>query len=121
TGGSLSNPLFNSATGAGSFDCAFPDGPANSTVSVQVKDSDDANSNTDSITVTVSNVAPTVVLSGANAADEGTTKHYTFATTDSGNDTFTVVSESCGTGGSLSNPLFNSATGAGSFDCAFPD
>ena len=37
--------------------CSFPDGPADSTVSVQVKDSDDAPSNTDTQIVSVVNVA----------------------------------------------------------------
>ena len=36
---------FNTTTGAGSFVCSFPDGPASSTVSVQVEDSDGADSN----------------------------------------------------------------------------
>ena len=44
---------FNTTTGAGSFVCSFADGPASSTVSVQVKDSDDADSNADTQTVTV--------------------------------------------------------------------
>src|SRR4029079_17697016 len=50
----------------GSFVCSFPDGPASSTVSVQVKDSANANSNIASQSVTVANVAPTVTLSGTN-------------------------------------------------------
>jgi len=69
--GTLSNAAFNLTTGAGSFDCLFPDGPASSTVSVQVKDSDDANSNIDSIGVTIANVAPTVTLTGPTSAEEG--------------------------------------------------
>ena len=120
-GGTLSNPSFIAATGAGSFDCAFPDGPANSTVSVQVSDSDGANSNIDTIDVTVANVAPTVTLGGDSGADEGETKTYSFTSSDPGDDTFTLVRQSCGVSGTLSNAAFDTATGAGSFDCAFPD
>jgi hypothetical protein len=120
-GGTLSNAAFSSATGTGSFDCKFLDGPAMSTVSVQVKDSDDAPSNTSSITVTVANVAPTVDLVGSNSANEGSIVHYVFTTTDPGADTFTVFSQSCGVNGALSNALFNATTGGGSFDCTFTD
>ena len=58
--GTLSAGAFVAATGTGSFDCTFPDGLANSIVSIQVADSDNANSNLDSISVTVSNVDPVV-------------------------------------------------------------
>src|SRR6185295_20421137 len=50
----------------GSFVCTFPDGPASSVVSVQVKDSDNANSNVATQNVTINNVAPTVTLSAGN-------------------------------------------------------
>src|SRR5439155_14380939 len=72
--------------------------------------------------LTIANVAPTVTLVGAGSANEGDTNHYTFTTSDPGvNDTFSVVSESCGLNGTLSNAAFTSSTGAGSFDCTFPD
>src|SRR5439155_402288 len=87
----LSNQSFDSATGAGSFDVTFLDGPNTSTVSVQVQDSDGANSNVFSIAVAVSNVAPTVTLSGPGSASEGQSQHYTFSTSDPGQDTFSVV------------------------------
>ena len=48
----------------GSFVCTFPDGPASSIVSVQVEDSDGADSNTATQTVTINNVAPTVDFVG---------------------------------------------------------
>ena len=72
-----------------SFVCSFPDGPASSIVSVQVKDSDNAYSNTDTQTVTVSNVAPTVTLSASNdlSVDEGSQHTYSFTVTDPGVDT----------------------------------
>ena len=63
--GSQVGSTTTTATG-GSFVCTFPDGPALEHVSVQVKDSDDAASNTDTQTVTVTNVAPTVTLTGCN-------------------------------------------------------
>ena len=36
-------------------------------------------------------------------------------------DTLRVLSSRCGAAGTLSNSVFNAATGAGSFDCTFPD
>ena len=58
--GTLSNSAFNSASGVGSFDCTFPDGPANSTVSVQVGDSDGDDGNVSTVAAVVTNVAPDV-------------------------------------------------------------
>ena len=70
-GGSLSNSSFDAATGAGSFDCTFADGPATHTVSVTVSDGD-GGSDSDSIEVTVANVAPQDVDAGEDATvDEG--------------------------------------------------
>ena len=99
--GTPSNPVFNSATGAGSFDCTFPDGPASSTVSVQIADSGSANSNsnTPSIVVTIANVPPTIALTGASSVDEGSL--YTLglgAITDPGQDTVTAYSVDWGDG-----------------------
>ncbi|MBI3463724.1 MAG: DUF11 domain-containing protein, partial [Planctomycetes bacterium] len=118
---SLSNSSFDPATGAGSFDCSFADGPANSTVQVQVRDSDGANSNAATITVAIANVAPTVAVSGPTNADEGQTLSYSFVATDPGLDTFSLLSPNCGAIGTISNPLLDSTTGVGSFDCTFID
>jgi len=115
TNGTFSNGVFDGVTGAGSFDCTFPDGPASSNVSVQVADSENANSNTDTIAVAVANVAPTVSLSGAISANEGDITSYSFTVSDPGDDTFSVVSTSCGAAGTLSNASANG------FDCTFPD
>ena len=117
----ISDYTFDPATGAGSFKCTFPDGPASSTVSVQVKDSDNAESNTDSIAVTIANVAPMVTLTGDASVNEGQTKTYSFTTSDPGADTFTVVSKGCGDAATISDYTFDPATGAGSFKCTFPD
>ena len=110
---------------SGSFGCSFPDGPASSIVSAQATDSDNDAGNTDTQTVTVNNVAPTVTLSATNdlSVDEGTTHTYSYTVSDPGQDTFTVNSgyPSCGTGGQLvSGSATTTATG-GSFQCFFPD
>src|SRR5437667_8063431 len=100
---------------------SFLDGPNTTTVSVQVQDSDGANSNVSSIAVAVSNVAPTGTLSGPGSASEGQSQHYTFSTSDPGQDTFSVVSITASPNATLSNQSFDSATGAGSFDVTFLD
>ena len=209
TGGSSTTPNFDNLTGSGSFDCTFPDGPANSTATVQVGDSDDVgfdvieinianvapnvdadngtvtvnegqlagNTGTfsdpggDTVTITassgsvtqddvtgtwswsfdtsdgpdetrtvtitatdtglaatgvtfelvVNNVAPDVTLTEPANTNEGNTESYSFTASDPGNDTFSLVTQDCGANGTLSNPSFSSTTGAGSFDCDFPD
>ena len=116
--GALSNDLFTPATGDGAFDCTFPDDDAGSAVSVTVSD-DDGGSDTDALTVVVSNVAPTVTLTGPLAANEGQTKTYSYSFTDPGADTWTHGA-ACG-GGTLSLDVFTPATKDGSFKCTFPD
>ena len=71
--------------------------------------------------ISVQNVAPTVVLSGPSPVNESQTGHlYTFDTTDPGTDTF-EFGASCGASGVVVGATFNSATGDGSFDCRFAD
>src|SRR2546427_3200035 len=84
---------------ASSFDCFFKDGPATPSVSVTVKD-DDGGSGSDSLAVTVNNVAPTVHLSGPAAVDESTVtaRHYSFNTTDPRVDTIHIEAKNCGVG-----------------------
>ncbi len=107
---------------SGSFVCSFPDGPASSTVQVQVQDQHAAPSNTASQTVTIANVAPTVTLNGLTPVNEGTQHTYSFSTTDPGADTFTLLATDCGANGSqVGLDTFNTANGAGSFVCSFPD
>jgi hypothetical protein len=67
------------------------------------------------------NVAPTVNLSGLASADEGQTQSFSFTTTDPDLNTFSIVAISGGAVGTISNLLFNSNTGAGSFDVTFGD
>ncbi len=102
---------------ANSFECTFPDGPASSTVKVTADDGDSTNNTgSDSIEVSVANVAPTVDLTGADTADEGQTKTYTYTVTDPGNDPSPAIDESCGGNGTRIN-----TAAANSFECTFPD
>ena len=122
TGGSqVGADTFNSTTGAGSFVCSFPDGPASPTVSVTVTDSDGADGS-DTVAVTVANVKPSVLLTGAASADEGETKTYSFTVTDPGQDSHTIVT-ACGAHGAkvAGSDSYNTVTGAGSFKCLFAD
>jgi hypothetical protein len=113
----------NNGSQSGSFDCTFPDGPVspNPMVSITFTD-DDGGVGSDNKEVTVANVAPSVVLSGATSANEGETKHYTFTVSDVPADTYGPGVASCGTG-SLSGytATGNSGSQSGSFDCSFPD
>ena len=108
---------------SGSFKCTFADGPNNSTVSVQATDSDGDAGNTATQTVTIANVAPTVVLSGAASVDEGSTHTYSYIVTDPGQDSFTVSAgfPTCGSGGSVVSGTPATTASGGSFDCSFPD
>jgi hypothetical protein len=105
----------------GSFVCSFPDGPADSTVSVQVKDSDVAASNTDTQSVHVANVAPTVTLSAGNAVSvpEGQTRTYNYSISDPGTDTVQAVQVSCGVAGEQISETHTDSVG--SLECRFPD
>jgi autotransporter-associated beta strand protein/parallel beta-helix repeat protein len=83
----------------------------------------DGSTGTTSFTATFSDAAPVVNLSGPNTANEVETKHYTYTTTDPGagldTDSYALVSVSGGTGGQVSNSVFDSNTGHGSFDVTF--
>ena len=63
-GTQVGTDTFNTTTGAGSFDCSFPDGPASPTVSVHGRATPTARPTATPIDVTVNNVAPTVTLTG---------------------------------------------------------
>ena len=62
-GGTLSADTFNPVDGSGSFDCTYPDGPSAHNPTVTVSDGD-GGSDSDSLAVTVTNVAPTIAISG---------------------------------------------------------
>jgi PKD repeat protein/Ca2+-binding EF-hand superfamily protein len=71
--GAVSNLVFEADTGAGSFDVTFSDGPATSSVTVQVMDSDGVVSNVALLDVSVANVAPTITgVSVGEVRVEGT-------------------------------------------------
>ena len=82
-GNQVGADTFNPATGAGSFVCEFPDGPATPTVSVTVSD-DDGGSDSDTVDVIVGNVAPIVTLTGDATVDEGESRTYSFTVSDPG-------------------------------------
>ena len=89
--GTLSNASFDSTTGAGGFDCTFPDGLDDSTVSVQVADSGSVASNIDNINVGIANVAPTVTATNSTVtANEGQTAANSGSFGDVGDDTVAV-------------------------------
>ena len=119
-GGTLSsNADFNPADGSGSFECTFADGPASHNVSVTVND-DDGGSDSDTLSVSVLNVAPIVTLNGGSAVNEGGSLNYTYTWTDPGTDGWTH-SISCGTGGVDSLDVFDEGTKSGSFTCTWAD
>jgi hypothetical protein len=75
--------------------------------------SDGSLSDCESVTMTVTNIAPTVTLAGPATAVAGQTLTYTYTITDPGADTHTVI-ENCGAGAVLiDTPTLNS------FDCQF--
>ena len=67
----------------------------------------------ETITVTVTNVAPTVVLSGPTDATAGDTYSYSYIVTDPGADTH-AITESCG-----ANATWIDTAALNSFDCHF--
>ena len=88
--GSVSDQSINSAAKTGTFKCTFPDGPVSTTVKVEVKDAANALSAEASTPVSVTNVAPTIAISGAASVDEGSAYSLTLGTiTDPGADTVT--------------------------------
>jgi PKD domain len=88
TGGTpTGTPSIDQTAKTGTFQCFFADGPANPTVSVQVKDAANAASNTLTQAVAVSNVKPTpsitsVAGTGGAACSAGNTVTLSFSWTD---------------------------------------
>jgi len=116
------SPDYATADTSASHQCTYPD---NGTYTVRARIIDQNNGATAYTTnVTVTNVAPTVTLLGAGAADEADTKSYTYSWTDPGSaDTFPIAGNSvdCGVNGTSSNEVFTPATKSGSFDCTWSD
>jgi hypothetical protein len=122
----VNSDTFNAQNNTGSFKCTFPDGPADALVKVSATDDDGAASLTgsDSKSVTVNNVAPTVSFtSGPANVDEGTKHTYSYEVTDPGNDTFSVVATypKCGQYGNVVSDSSTPTASGGSFECFFPD
>ena len=93
----------------------FADGDASSTVSVTVSD-EAGESDTESFTVNVENVAPTAAISGNSNVDEGSTYTLTLGDiVDPGDDTVTDAVINWGDGDTT--PY----TGAGDYDHIYPD
>ena len=128
------NPTVSESCGSGtktdtaaadSFDCSFPDGPANVSVSVSADDGDPSNNvGSDSKTVAVANVAPTVALAAGNdlSVNEGAAEHtYSYSISDPGVDTVSSVSTSCGANGAKVAGSDTNTNSSGSFKCTFAD
>jgi RHS repeat-associated protein len=117
--------VINLAAGVASIPATqhvYRNNPSNgSTFPITVTVSDAAANAAASTSITVLNSAPTVVLAGATAANEGQTVRYTFTATDPGKDGISVTTTSGGAVGAVSNVLFDNATGLGSFDVLFSD
>ena len=80
--------------------CTYPDGPSSHTVNVRVTDGD-SGAATGATTVSVENVEPTIVISGASNVDEGSSYSLTLgAVTDPGTDTVTDYTVNWGDGSS---------------------
>ncbi|MCI0857262.1 MAG: prepilin-type N-terminal cleavage/methylation domain-containing protein [Chloroflexi bacterium] len=117
TFGVLVGSLSKDATG-GSFDCFFPDGPATTTVSMQVKDTDGDSSNALSVSVTVNNVAPIItdVTLTSPTVNEGGSTTITVAASDLGiNDILRYEFDCDGIGGFEIVPQLDDF-----FQCSFP-
>jgi hypothetical protein len=90
----------NNASGSWSWSFDTTDGTDESqTVTITADDGNGGVTQT-SFSLTVNNVAPTVLFTTApSSANEGDTKTYTYTVTDPGNDPNPTIIESCGTNG----------------------
>ncbi len=115
-------------TGSHTYPDDDPTGTSSDEYAVLVTIVDDGTTNgapdprqdTASPTVTVSNVAPAVTLSGDTAVNEGGSLNYTYTWTDPGTDSWTH-SISCGTSGVASLDVFDELSKSGSFTCSWAD
>jgi hypothetical protein len=123
--GTASDEVFTPASKTGSFKCTWSDdsGAGTAAVKATVTD-DDGDAGSDTKQVDVDNLAPSVVLSGPTAANEGDTKSYSYSWTDAGSaDTFPAAGNSvdCGPKGTASDKVFTPASQTGSIKCTFGD
>ncbi len=87
------------SAGAGWFDCEFPNGQANSTVTMRIEDQWSTPTTVTQV-VAVAEVAPTITVIGDSTANEGTVTSYAYTIHEPGSDTFTPVTNCVGTGSS---------------------
>ncbi len=107
----------NGAANASSVDLDLTDGPSSVTLEVVVGDGHPGNDVTETKTITVSNVSPTVAFTVAPAAaTTGTAVSYEYSITDPGIDGVSTATPSCA-GGWISAATNTGASG--SFDCTF--
>ena len=119
--GASAGSVIDHGNGSWSWSFATSDGPTESqTVTVFADDGGGGTIQT-SFELIVNNVDPSVSLTGLVAADEGVLTTYNYTVNDPGDELFTLDSATCGTNGILSSSVFDSSTGAGSFNCGFPD
>ncbi len=111
---------FNTATGAGSFDCSFPDGPP-ARPSASPSATPTAPPTPTRLAVTVNNVKPSVTLSGDATADEGSTHTYSFTVTDPGRHPHHHHRLRCQRAKVGGSDTYDAVTGLGSFECFFAD
>ena len=99
----------------------YANGPTSPTITVDLTDGNGLEPNAGSQALTVTNVAPTLsALSGPTSTNGGVTQHYTFSISDPGSlDTFSVVSASGGTLGTVSNLSLDNLARTGGFDVTF--
>lgn len=90
------------------------------TVTVTVSD-DDGGTHSDSLDVTVNNVAPTVTFTPSNGTvDEGGQLSFDISASDPA-DTLSLNSASCGSNATVDAQSFDSSTNTGSLTCTFHD
>jgi hypothetical protein len=105
----------------GSFECQFPDGPADPAVTVSVTDSDGEGGAADLQAVAVDDVAPVLTFaSGGVSMEEGSTRVYPYTIADPGEDSQSVVAD-CGEGGEKVAGSERNSDTTGSLECRFPD
>lgn len=108
----------------GKVECTFPEGPAMSTISVELRDSHGVEGRAEFV-VTI-NAAPEVVLTGPTTVNEGETASFTWTASDPEGDVMEVVEtgDECGQAGTNPNVVVTqeidgSAVG-GEVECTFP-
>jgi single-stranded DNA-binding protein len=122
--GTSSDEVFMAGSKTGSFKCHWTDdsGAGTADVSATVTDDDDG-ADTDTINVSVANVAPSVELTGETTVDEGSSHTYAFTVSDPGGDTFSIADmyPKCGDNGEFVAGSLSVSSSGGSFGCRFPD